>query len=370
MKNSPSVSSVSNVSDSNTTSSLEVSSASVTVSTPTISVSNNLDGESAVIPTTEPKDRLNRMEDAIARLGSTLERFINNSSSIKRGDDRSIRGYLTDFSVNASQSEIDHPQQRCNSGSRNDDIIALPPAKETESRQVGDAGHQNKEGREKVSILDETDKKKMSEEEVGPAISGQLAEVAHNYGDDEAKKPAVVSKIMEGLKIPSNCTVLRVPVLNEAVARNRRILPFHKRADKRLSDIQKSLTFATTAVLKMADEILTASTESRSLDLRQVMGYTVDSITLLCRAHKQISNGRKERGKDTTSSEYLFGENFVESMREAKENYRISNSIINTTSSFGGKHRKISHNSRIDAKRSFEHGESSTRGSAGYSLNF
>ena len=120
----------------------------------------------------------------------------------------------------------------------------------------------------------------------------------------------------------------------------------------------------------MADEILTASTESRSLDLRQVMGYTVDSITLLCRAHKQISNGRKERGKDTTSSEYLFGENFVESMREAKENYRISNSIINTTSSFGGKHRKISHNSRIDAKRSFEHGESSTRGSAGYSLNF
>ena len=146
-----------------------------------------------------------------------------------------------------------------------------------------------------MSIFDEINKAKMSEEEVGPAISGQLAEVAHNYGDDEAKKPAVVSKIMEGLKIPSNCTVLRVPVLNETVARNRRILPFHKRADKRLSDIQKSLTFATTAVLKMADEILTASTESRSLDLRQVMGYTVDSIVLLGRAQKQIPNQWKER---------------------------------------------------------------------------
>ena len=369
MKNSPSVSSVSNVSDSNTTSSLEVSSASVTVSTPTISVSNNLDGDRAVIPTTESEGRLNRMEDAIARLGSTLERFINNSS---------FRGYLIDFSVNASQSEIDgnssdeedHPQQRCNRGSRNGDINALLPAKETESRQVGDAGHQNKEGREKVSILDETDKKEMSEEEVGPAISGQLAEVAHKYWTNEAKKPAVVSKIMEGLKFRSNCTVLRAPVLNQAVDRNRRILPFHKRADKRLSDIQKSLTFATTAALKMVDEILMASTESRSLDLRQVMGYTVDSITLLCRAHKQISNGRKERGKDTTSSEYLFGENFVESMREAKENYRISNSIINTTSSFWGKHRKISHNSRIGSKRLFDHVEPSTRGSAGYSLNF
>ena len=210
---------------------------------------------------------------------------------------------MTDFSVNASQSEIDgnssdeedHPQQRCNRGSRNGDINALLPAKETESRQVGDAGHQTKEGREKVSIFDEINKEKMSEEEVGPAISGQLAEVAHKYWADEAKKPAVVSKIMEGLKVHSNCTVLRVPVLNEAVARNRRILPFHKRADKRLSDIQKSLTFATTAVLKMADEILTASTESRSLDLRQVMGYTVDSIALLGRAQKQIPNQWKER---------------------------------------------------------------------------
>ena len=174
---------------------------------------------------------------------------------------------------------------------------------------------------------------------------------------------------MEGLKVPCNCTVLRVPVLNEVVARNRRILPFHKRTDKRLSDIQKSFTFATTAVLKMADEILTVSTESRSLDLRQVMGYTVESITLLGRAHKQISNERKERlkpvlkddirdlcNKDTTSSEYLFGENLVESIREANENYRISNSIINTTSSFGGKHRKISHNTRIGPKRLLDHG--------------
>ena len=234
-----------------------------------------------------------------------------------------------------------------------------------------------------MSIIDEINKEKMSKEEVGLAISCQLAEVAHKYSADKAKKPAVVSKIMEGLKVPSNCSVLTVPVLNQVVVRDRRILTFHKRADKRLSDIQKSLTFATTAVLKMADEILTASTESKSLDLRQVMGYTVDSITLLGRAHKQISNERYKRlkpvlnedirglcDKDTTSSEDLFGENLVEIMREAKKNYRISNSINNTTSSFGGKHCKISHNSRIGSKRSFDQGESSTRGSAGYSLKF
>ena len=103
-------------------------------------------------------------------------------------------------------------------------------------------------------------------------------------------------------------------------------------------------------MLKIADEILTASFESRSLDLRQVMGYTVYTITLLVREQKQISNEWKEclkpvlhediRGlcdKDTTSSEYLFRENLVESMREAKVNYRISNSTISTTLSFRGK---------------------------------
>ena len=71
-----SVSSASNVSGSNITNTKEVFSASVTVSSPTISVSNKLDGDRAVVPTTESDDRLNRMEDAIARLGSTLERLL------------------------------------------------------------------------------------------------------------------------------------------------------------------------------------------------------------------------------------------------------------------------------------------------------
>ena len=69
MKNSSSFSSTSNVSGSNTTSTVEVSSASVAASTATISAFNNLDGDRAVIPTTESEDRVDRMEDAIARLG-------------------------------------------------------------------------------------------------------------------------------------------------------------------------------------------------------------------------------------------------------------------------------------------------------------
>ena len=49
--------------------------------------------------------RLNAMENAIFKLGSTLENFIstNNPSGKSRGEND--RGYLTNFSVNASQCQ-------------------------------------------------------------------------------------------------------------------------------------------------------------------------------------------------------------------------------------------------------------------------
>ena len=47
----------------------------------------------------------------------------------------------------------------------------------------------------------------------------------------------------------------------------------------------------------MAEELLVSQNESKFLDLGRVMGYTVDSITLLNRAHEQIPSERKERFK-------------------------------------------------------------------------
>ena len=78
----------------------------------------------------------------------------------------------------------------------------------------------------------------MSEEGLGPAISSKLAEVTRKYRPEESKNPVVVNKILDGLKIPANFSGMRVPILNEAVAKKRKIMPIHKRADKILSDIQ------------------------------------------------------------------------------------------------------------------------------------
>ena len=69
---------------------------------------------------------------------------------------------------------------------------------------------------------------------------------------------------------------MRVPILNEAVAKNRKIMPFYERANKRLSDIQKGLNFATLAVLEIDDELILPQNENRPPNLKKDMGHTVD----------------------------------------------------------------------------------------------
>ena len=231
--------------------------------------------------------------------GVCLEKFISTNNPPGRSRGENNRGYLADFSVDASQSEIDKssdeesdcgpPHQKKPSRNAvnvdscrvsNDvfdkDINLLVPdaANQDQSDKVSSAAND-------LAIFEEIIKEKMIEEVLGPAISSQLAEVASKYWSEESKNPVVVTKILDGLKIPANCSGICVPILNEAVAKNRKIMPFHKRADKRLSDIQKGLIFATSAVLEIADELILAQNEIRPPNLKKVMGHTVDFITLM-----------------------------------------------------------------------------------------
>ena len=71
--------------------------------------------------------------------------------------------------------------------------------------------------------------------------------------------------------------------------------------------------------------------------------------------------------KEPSDSKYLFGENLLESMKEAKESFRISNSLVNNSTT---KVQKVSYQS--DSKHSFEYKDSgaNARFSASHSLNF
>ena len=151
-------------------------------------------------------------------------------------------------------------------------------------------------------------------------MSSHLTEVTMKYWSEEFKTPVFVNKMLDGLKMPANCSGKPLRILNKAVDKNRKFMLFHKRADKRLSDILKKKFFATSAVLEIADELILAQNENRPPNLRKVLGHTVDSVTLMGRAHKQISAERKERfrpvlnedirtlcDKETLDSKYLFG---------------------------------------------------------------
>ena len=67
---------------------------------------------------------------------------------------------------------------------------------------------------ERLSVFDQINREKISEEEIGLAIYGKLTEVALKYWASEVRKTAAVIK-----SYTHNCsTFLRISILNEAVA--------------------------------------------------------------------------------------------------------------------------------------------------------
>ena len=103
------------------------------------------------------------------------------------------------------------------------------------------------------SLFEETNEENMTKEKLRSAIlPSQLAEVTMKDWPRQSKNPKMVNKILDGLKKPANCSSVRTLILNKAFAKNRKIIPFHKKAEKRLSYIQKELVFATSAVLEIA----------------------------------------------------------------------------------------------------------------------
>ena len=199
---------------------------------------------------------------------------------------------------------------------------------------------------ETLDIFSEINSNNLVSINTGPAIFGQLAEVAKRYWEEESRKSQVVSKIAERLLIPNNCEFARVPKLDEAVAQNRKILPYHKRVDRRLSDIQKSIGLATSAILQIANESLKCEKEfESSFDHKKVVSTAINAISSMAKATHSLSAEKRDRLKlalneeirslcdlEPTSSEYLFEENMNESLKLAKENYKLSRNLVSTKS--------------------------------------
>ena len=324
------------------------------------------------------ENRLKMMERNISSVGETLNRFIEAQRTSReqvrderrhstrlspirgkyKGSQRSrsphrrhhihhihCRCSVSPTSLATSQSDIDD-------GSESDFVYHNSPTvteNQSISSQVKETSSSVKDqgvDEETLDIFGEINSNNLVSANAGPAISGQLAEVAKRYWEEESRKSLVVSKIAERLLIPNNCEFVRVPKLNETVAQNRKILPYYKRVDRRVSNIQKSISLATSAILQISNEDLKCQKESEfSFDHKKVVSTAIDAISFMAKATHSLSTERRDRLKpvlneevrslcdfEPTSFEYLFGENMNENLKLAKENYKLSQNSVSIKS--------------------------------------
>ena len=139
---------------------------------------------------------------------------------------------------------------------------------------------------------------------------------------------------------------MRATKRNEAAFQDRKILPYHKRVDRRLSDIQKAKSLATSAILQIANESLKCQGESvSSFDHKKVISTAIDAISFMEKNTHSLSAERRDHLKpalneevgslcdlEPTLSEYLFGENMNEGSMLVRENYKLSQNLASTKS--------------------------------------
>ena len=105
-------------------------------------------------------------------------------------------------------------------------------------------------------------------------------------------------------KTKNNWEFARVLKLNEAVVQNQKILPYQKRVDRRLSDIQKSISFAISADLKIEDQSLKCQKEyESSFDHKKVVSTAIDVISFMAKTTHSISAERRDRLKPDLNEE-------------------------------------------------------------------
>lgn len=91
-----------------------------------------------------------------------------------------------------------------------------------------------------------------------------------------------------------NCEFVRVLKCNAAVAKNRKILPHHKRVDRKLLNIH----FATSAILQIRNESLKCQKESESsFNHKKVISTAINTISFMEKAIYSISAERRVRLK-------------------------------------------------------------------------
>ena len=119
-----------------------------------------------------------------------------------------------------------------------------------------------------------------------------MGNLAARYWKTESDNQTTVSFLKNQYLTSENCEELLIPPVNRELYV--KLHPYHKRQDKKLTDIQETLLCATTAVANIANLVLEADKQSRMVDTKAIVTHALNATTLMGNIHSKLNNKRKE----------------------------------------------------------------------------
>jgi roadblock/LC7 domain-containing protein len=183
-------------------------------------------------------------------------------------------------------------------------------------------------------------------EEYGPSIVASVAASFTNMMEKANKE--TFQKLKEQYKLPENCKAVGVPKVNPEIWGS---LPaFVKAADARLQNQQQHLSKSIVAQVNIVQEVITHSKSIPKEISEKIVKSSMDSVALLSSMMKDINMKRKFGIKPSLQSEYsgicssrvptteyLFGDNLADNLKNIKSSSKIVKSSTATpTYSRGG----------------------------------
>jgi len=175
-------------------------------------------------------------------------------------------------------------------------------------------------------------------EEDGETLSSPLATFIEKRFYDGATDKKIKSKA-ETYKRPGNCKVLTAPMTNPEIWKTLR--SHAKRTDVRMTNIQKNVAKATIAIARCADKLASESAGEG----KEALSNLTDAMVLLGHTHKSLSQQRRDLQRyalpvdfralcdssvstgTTTASDWLYGDDIKTSLKEAREQRRLTTSL-------------------------------------------
>ena len=157
--------------------------------------------------------------------------------------------------------------------------------------------------------------------------SDNLAKRVIIHHKQKSQQSLIKKEICNRHKIPSNCTDIAVPKMNQSVMAMKTISEYQKRNEKSFYDIQSKLLRATSAMITTMNQALKADEAGKMVNSKDLVLNCLDAVTLLGYASSEINKKRKQNVRSSRNpqyrdlcnpnrdvTEYLLGENLQKGM--------------------------------------------------------